>query len=319
MNNTWQPSKVAVLGAGTMGPGIAFTYAAAGFEVSLYSRTEATLAKAKTVLQGIADTFEAERVMPQTASLAALQRISFTASLAEAVSSTHILVETIKEDIAAKQALFAEAGKYAPPDAIFASNTSELDVFVLMPERRRPKGIITHWFMPPHIVPLVEIVRGPETDDETVEVCKQLTVDIGKTPVYMPKYSYGFIINRIQRAAYQECMYLIDNGFATAEGIDIAVKTSMMPRASLMGIFQTKDFNGLYMIDYENDPTLSPILKEKISKGELGAQSGIGWYDYQGVSPEELYQKRDRELIRIFKFCEPYAGNFFTPAAPDNP
>lgn len=306
-----QIKKVAVLGAGTMGPGIAFTYAAAGFDVCLYSRTEGTLSKAKSVLLGIADTFSEMQVMARQDAQAAINRITYTTAVSEAVDSAQLLVETIKEDIVAKQTIYAQADEFAPPEAIFASNTSELDIFSLMPERRKAKAVITHWFMPPHIVPLVEIVQGPETDSETISLIKALTTFIGKTPVFMPKYSYGFIINRIQRAAYQECMYLVDHGFATPEDIDIAVKTSMMPRASLMGIFQTKDFNGLYMIDYENDPNLSPILKEKIAKGELGAQSGIGWYDYHGTSPEELYQRRDRELIRIFKFCEPYAKNFF--------
>jgi 3-hydroxybutyryl-CoA dehydrogenase len=178
-----------------------------------------------------------------------------------------------------------------------------------MPKRRLPTAVIAHWFAPPHIVPLVEVVRGERTSDETVSVVVGLLERLGKTPVVMDRFVPGFCVNRLLRSIGREVFFLLDNGYVTAEQLDLAVKASLAPRAMALGFVQRYDFTGLdlSLANLANPHYVEPSpdnaprsLAERVERGELGVKSGKGFFDYGGRDLEEVLAARDHALISAF-------------------
>lgn len=300
-------NKVAVLGAGTMGPGIALTYAKNGFETSVYSRTKKTLDTAKSVIESSLELLVEEGILSPEEASVALSNLRYTDDLRDAVDGAWYIAEAIVEQSEPKRELYAQLDAMLPEDAIIASNTSYLNIFDLLPSRRQPYSLISHWYAPAHILPLVEIVRGPETLDWVMDKVTEFHKNCGKTAVRMEKFIPGFIVNRMQSAMTREVVYLIENGYCTAEDLDLAVKTSLMPRGLLLGLVQRMDFNGLDMVanGMKNKKfTPSPVIDrpsfifEHVDKGEYGVKSGKGLYDYSHRSQEETLQQRDRLLLK---------------------
>lgn len=299
--------KIAVLGAGTMGPGIAITYALNGYKTAVYSRTKKTLESADSVIRSSLSLLADEQVITSEQGKKALENLEFTDSLEGAVSNAWYIAETIVEQPEPKRELYQQLDALLPEDVIIASNTSYLNIFELLPASRQPYSLISHWYAPAHILPLVEIVRGPETLDHVMDKVADLHNRCGKTAVRMEKFIPGFIVNRMQSAMTREVLYLIENGYCTAEDIDLAVKTSLMPRGLLLGLVQRMDFNGLDMVanGLNNKKfTPSPVVDhpkfifEHVDKGEYGVKSGKGLYDYSHKTREETLQERDRMLLR---------------------
>ena len=299
--------KIAVLGAGTMGPGIAITYALNGYKTAVYSRTKKTLESADSVIRSSLSLLADEQVITNEQGKKALENLEFTDSLEGAVSDAWYIAETIVEQPEPKRELYQQLDALLPEDVIIASNTSYLNIFELLPASRQPYSLISHWYAPAHILPLVEIVRGPETLDHVMDKVADLHNRCGKTAVRMEKFIPGFIVNRMQSAMTREVLYLIENGYCTAEDIDLAVKTSLMPRGLLLGLVQRMDFNGLDMVanGLNNKKfTPSPVVDhpkfifEHVDKGEYGVKSGKGLYDYSHKTREETLQERDRMLLR---------------------
>jgi 3-hydroxybutyryl-CoA dehydrogenase len=188
-----------------------------------------------------------------------------------------------------------------------------LNVYELSP--RPATTVIAHWFAPPHILPLIEVVRGPETSDETLETVVALMKRIGKTPVVLKKFVAGFLINRLLRAIGREMFYLLDNGFVTAEELDLAVKASIAPRMVVLGIVQRYDFTGLDISarNLENpdfpDPPIDnhpKTLFDLVEAGHLGVKSGKGFFDYGGRPLKEILRDRDEKLLDIFRATESF-------------
>src|ERR1019366_8272259 len=193
------------------------------------------------------------------------------------------VVECITEKREAKRALFQQLGEICTRGAIFASNTSFLNIFELVPEDRLPTTVIAHWFAPPHILPLVEVVRESKTSDETAKVVVELLRAIGKTPVVMQKYVPGFAINRIQRIIGREVFFLLDNGYITAEQLDLAVKAGLAPRMMVLGLVQRYDFTGLDLsaanlanAQYQEAPVNNEphCLLDLVQQGHCGVKTG---------------------------------------------
>jgi 3-hydroxybutyryl-CoA dehydrogenase len=179
--------------------------------------------------------------------------------------------------------------------------------------KRLEKIIITHWYAPPHIIPLVEIVKGPHTSWDTVEIMKKLLVKLGKKPVVMDRFIPGFIVNRLQRALAREIFHLLDNGYAAPEDIDSAVKASLGIRIPILGVVQRYDFTGIDLVDqFMRNPSIDLVSEDKPSKtlkglverGHLGVKSGRGFYDYSGEEMEGIMRARDIKLIKLKSFLE---------------
>ncbi|NLO49480.1 MAG: 3-hydroxyacyl-CoA dehydrogenase family protein [Clostridiales bacterium] len=307
--------KVAVLGAGTMGPGIAQMFAMGGYEVTMWTRSEATREKAKETLYKSLETFAEEGLLPKDQIDAVNNKVSFALTVEDAIKGADFIQETIVENKDAKIALFKQVEASVGRDTIIASNTSGLDIFALVPERILPQMMIAHWYAPAQLIPLVEVVKGADTPEEYAKITVDLLEKCGKTAVLMKKFIRGYIANRMQMCINQELFYLLDNGYCTPEDIDKAVKASFIPRAVVLGLCKRADFGGLDMTanNYKNKSYTMPpevdmptTLAEHIEKGELGLKTGKGFYDYTGIDKQALLAKRDKQLFEIFKIAKKF-------------
>ena len=307
-------TRIAVLGAGTMGAGMAVTYALGGYEVGLYSHTEKTLERARGVIESsLALLTEESGLAPDTAAAAA-GRIRCTTSVEEAVRDAWYVAETVAEVAEIKEGLYRQLDKLLPEGVILASNTSALNVFALIPPARQSHAVIAHFFAPAHILPLVEVIRGPETKEAVMDTVLTLHQECGKTPIRMEQFVPGFIINRLQRSMNREVMFLLENGYCSPEDIDLAVKASLMPRGMLLGLVQRMDFTGLDMMANsfrDTGYTAAPptqgtprMIAEHYERGELGVKTGRGFYDYAGQSYGEILLRRDRQLLKSVRLAQ---------------
>jgi len=307
--------KIAVLGAGTMGPGIAQSYAAGGYRVSMWTRSESTREMARETLYKGIQTFAEEGLVAANEVDAIYARVDFKPTVEEAVEDADFIQETIVENRDAKIELFKLLAACVKKDAIIVSNTSGLNVFELVPEALLPQLCIAHWYAPAQLIPLVEVVKSERAPEEYGKLVVELLEKCGKTPVFMKKFINGYIANRMQMCMNTEMFYLLDNGYCTPEDFDKAIKASFIPRAVVLGICKRIDFGGLDMTanNYKNKSYTPPppvdmpsSLAEHIERGELGVKTGKGFYDYTGVDRQELMAKRDRQLFEVFKLAKKF-------------
>jgi 3-hydroxyacyl-CoA dehydrogenase len=302
--------KITVIGAGTMGPGIAQIFALGGYEVAMVDVFPEALEKGKVSLKNSLDTFVEEGIATSEQAAAALAKVSFSTSMAEGVVGADMVMECVVEKREVKQTVFAELDELLPMDTIIASNTSALNIFELIPARRLPMSIIAHWYAPPQMIPLVEVVKSDEAPQALADLLVELLEQCGKTAVPMKKFIQGYIVNRLQMCLNQEVFNLLDSGICTAEDIDRAAKTSFIPRAMVLGLCKRMDFGGLTMTanNFANHSYTMPPPKDMpsslaahIEKGELGIKTGKGFYDYTDMDMDELLAKRDRQLFEAFR------------------
>lgn len=299
---------VAVFGAGTMGHALALVFALGGHTIRLTDSDPATLARAPalmaTALATLREAGEAEGWTPDRLAAA----ITLHPSVAETLEGAELIVEAIIEQPEAKRALFTEIDRHAPPGAILASNTSYLDVFPLIPERRKARALIAHWYTPPYLVDLVDIVGSPETDPAVIAEVRDICAAMGKVPVVMKRFISGYIANRVQTAIGLEVNRLVDEGYADIADIDDAIIHGLALRLPVLGHYAKADFTGLKLTQavlanrtYEPPPVRehSETLDALVEQGRTGVLAGRGYFDWGGRSPEELFRERDRKLLAL--------------------
>ncbi|MCD8016463.1 MAG: 3-hydroxyacyl-CoA dehydrogenase family protein [Oscillospiraceae bacterium] len=311
--------KIAVLGAGTMGPGIAQTYAMGGYQVTMWTRSENTRNKAIASLQSQLKTFAEEGELTAEEAEAVMGRISFALTIKEAVAGADMIQETIVENRDAKTDLYNELAEYIDSDVIVASNTSAMNIFEVVPEKLLPQMIICHWYAPPHVIPLVEVVKSEQAPQEMADIAVQLLNNCGKTAVLMKKFIKGYIVNRPPPLLNREDFYHLPPRNCDAQAIDLAAKASFIPRACVLGLCKRADFGGLDMTanNYKNKSYTMPVngdemptsLAKLIEEGNLGIKTGKGFYDYEGVDIEELKKKRDKQLFEIFRVTKKFMAD----------
>jgi 3-hydroxybutyryl-CoA dehydrogenase len=298
--------KVAVIGAGTMGHSLAQVFAQGGYEVSLSDIREEVLNQALTLIAANLETL-VEMGLEETRGIpSVLGRIRTTTGLAEAAAGADLVIEAIVENPHAKKDLFSDLDRFAPPHAILTSNTSFLDIYRFVETSRPERVIIVHWFAPPHIVPLVEIVPGPRTSPETVSSIKEIVEGLGKQTIVLKRFLPGFIVNRLQSALTKEVLFLLENGYADPQDIDKATRAGFGLRIPILGLVQRMDFTGLDLMQsvLENSGKRSPVIDRLVSEGKLGVKSGQGFYDYGERSVEEVLRERDRKLLKLKEFLK---------------
>jgi 3-hydroxyacyl-CoA dehydrogenase len=283
----------------------------------MWTRSESTREKAIASLQAQLNTFEEEGLLNESKD-AIMGRISFALTVEEAVKGADFIQETIVEKKDAKEALYAQLAEIVPSDVIIASNTSALNIFEIVPEKLLPQQIICHWYAPPHVIPLVEVVKSEQAPQEYAEIAVTLLNNCGKTAVLMKKFIRGYIANRLQQCLNQEVFYLISNGYCDAQAIDLACQASFVPRACVLGICKRIDFGGVDMTynNFKNKSYAAPqwdtipsILQEKVDAGELGIKTGKGFYDYTGRDIEEVKAKRDKYLFEVFALTKKFMSD----------
>lgn len=313
--------RVVVVGAGAMGHGLALVMAKAGHEVMLMDLNQEILGQAMVLIQSHL-VMLSELAQISEKSIPVITDRIHPGSQMEVLSDADLIIESISEDPEAKRAFYAKAATLCGPEAIIASNTSYLNVFELAPESLQQRLCISHFFAPPYLIPLVEIVRGPATLHEVIDRMRSILLDAGQKPVVIEKFIPGFIVNRLQRALGREIFHLIDQGFAKPEEIDRAVLASLGIRLPVLGLVRRYDFAGLdFALKIYSNPSIGlmtedripTVLQDLVSKGHLGVKSGKGFYDYKGKQLSEICEQRDRLLVQMREMLEEIEGELWNP------
>jgi 3-hydroxybutyryl-CoA dehydrogenase len=299
--------QVTIVGSGLLGHAIGLVHALGGCRVTLHDLDEATLDQALELARLAGDVLVEVGAHDRKSVDNALQQMATEVDLAKALQGADLIVEAITEKADAKREIFARIDQHAPQQAIIASNTSYLDIFPLLPERRRSRALIVHWYTPPYAIDLVDVVKGPQTEPGLAEAMCSFLRGLGKNPILLPEFLSGYIANRIQTAISLEAFHLIDSGLATAEMIDTAIKYGLAERLALLGHLKRIDFTGLKVtqLNLANKAYSPPALRGRsdavdrlVCEGKLGVATGQGFYDYDETSTE-LLRNRDRKLFAL--------------------
>lgn len=298
---------VTVIGAGVMGHALAAVHAIGGCRVILTDISEEKLNWAKSRIDDVLQDLDSYGLLGNDTPDAIRARLDYQTSLHEAVAKTDLIVEAIIESPDAKKELFEQISLNAPPETILASNTSFLDVFPLMPPQLRERALIVHWYTPPYLIDLVDVVPSPEADINLAEDMVDFLRGIGKKPILLKKFVSGYVANNIQMAIESEIFRLLDDGVADIPDIDDAIRYGLAQRLSLMGQFKKIDYTGLQVVHDSHaaglytppvKPTASPKLRECLDKGKTGVLAGAGFYHYSR-RPEEQLKDRDKKLAAL--------------------
>jgi 3-hydroxyacyl-CoA dehydrogenase len=297
---------IAVVGSGTMGAGIAQVFAEAGHPVRLYGRRPAGLDAALARIRVNQDELVAHGVLDADAAAAARARIAPTADLKEALDGAAFVSENVPENLEIKQALFREMDRLAPATTILSSNTSSLPISSLAAAAVPERVVGMHWFNPPHLIPLVEVIRGDRTSAAAFETTYALARAIGKSPIRVQKDLPGFVANRIQRALEREVFHLERIGAASREDLELALKHGLGFRWSVAGPFELADLAGVDTFsavvsflfpELANDVEPPALFAKLVGQGRLGAKTGAGIYDYRPGEVERILARRNAMLI----------------------
>ncbi len=296
---------VAVIGAGTMGPGMSAVFASHGFDVRLADIQPEVLARAKTTVDGVYKTLIAGGLLLPAAADAG--RLRYTADVREALAGADFVVEAIPERLDLKQRFFAEAERIVTAGAILASNTSGIPITKLGEAVTRPERVIgMHWSNPPHLIPVIEVIRGDRTSQAAVDATRSVVERLGMIPVVVRRDVPGFVENRILYAIMREALHLLEEGIATAEDIDTITRWGIGYKLAVIGPLELLDVAGLDIYhsvasylnaDLSRRGDVSPLITRKVEAGELGIKAGRGLYEYTPDRIATLMQRRMRLLV----------------------
>ncbi|MCK1981422.1 MULTISPECIES: 3-hydroxyacyl-CoA dehydrogenase family protein [Peribacillus] len=303
--------KIAIIGSGVMGSGIAQSFAVSGYFVTINDIKEELLHRAQNRISENLTLLIEEGVLTDQEKQVALAHITYSVDLEGAVRDADFIIEAIPEVIELKLNLYEQIEEIIKPDAIVASNTSTFPISQLMEKASfADRMVITHFFNPGHLVPLVEIVQHDETKPEIVKTTMDLMRKIGKSPILLKKEIAGFIANRLQTALMREAFYLLKEGIANAEDIDTAITAGPGFRWAFTGPIEIADFGGLdtWQRVFDNvSPVLDQskeapdLIRDLVAEGKLGTKSGEGIFTYEQSTVSQKIYERDRNFIKLGK------------------
>ena len=302
---------VTMIGAGIMGTGIAAEYAASGRSVTLFARDEERAARGHERVAAALRALEEGGILGAGGAAGALARVRPATTLAAAAEGADLIVESIPADLALKRDLFAALDASCPPGVIFASNTSGLPISKIAAGLTHPERMIgTHYLNPPHLMPPVEVIPGEATAPEVVERVRATLATMGKAPVVVRREVPGFLWNRLQFAIMREAFWLVEQGVATKEEIDLVLRQGLGRRWAIAGPFRSLDLGGIdtmakvaaYLLPELSDADEPPaFLNDLIAAGRYGAKTGAGFYDWPPDELQATLARRDAKLLAALR------------------
>jgi len=314
MNSVEDIHRMAVIGSGVMGHGITEIYALNGYPITMMDVNDEFLQRGMRQIRAELRTLVNNEFITEQESEEALNRVSTTTSIEDAAQECDFVTEAVTENLKMKRGVFAQLESHAPDDAILATNTSGLMITKIAQGLRRPDRVIgTHFSVPPHIVPGVEMIRGRKTSDQTFRISYDLMKKIGKVPFVVKKEIDGFLLNRLQLALGREAFYLVEKGVATIEDVDICLNSVLGLRWATVGPFRQMDSAGIdtackvwkYILpSISNSRRIPKAMTEKVARGELGMKTRKGFYDYTKFKPEDVTIERDAGFLKTLKLMK---------------
>ena len=294
--------RVTIVGAGLMGHGIAQVFLAhSEFQVALYDTLPAMLDAAPGKIRANAQSVGWTHCD--------LRRLQLTSCLADAVSEADLVIEAIPEKLELKQQLFASIETLARPECIFASNTSVIPITAIaemLEDKSRMIG--THWWNPPYLIPLVEVVQTVHTAAEAIDAVMTLLTALGKAPVHVRKDVPGFVANRLQHALWREAIAIVEAGTCDAATVDLCVKNSFglrlsvlapLENADMVGLELTEDIHRVILPDLSTAKEPSPLLRKLIDENRKGWSTGAGFHDWSEADKAETRQRLTDRLLQL--------------------
>ncbi len=302
-------SNIVIAGAGTMGSSMAQIYAKYFDNVILYNHRQKSLDKAQERINNNVETLVKSGDMTKQEAEKLTASLSYTTST-ECFKDCDFVAENLTENVDIKDEFYKTISEVISDDAIITTNTSGLSINRLAKCVKKPERFIgMHWFNPPHLVPLIEIIKGDSTTDEVAQAIYDLSLKIGKKPVIVNKDVAGFAANRLQFAVLREALDLVKNGVVSIEGIDDVMKYGLGFRYACLGPLEVADFGGLdtfyhiseYLMKDLCDSKEPPeLLKEHFEAGEYGVKSEKGFYDYTAGKADKAMTERDEKFLKIY-------------------
>ena len=303
--------KLSILGSGTMGHSIALSAAMAGFFVKVWGIGEDDIKRGQQDLQGKLEVLAAEEVITESGKKEIQDRIIFMTSMKECISNATFIIEAVPENLELKQDLYKQLDEQCGTGVILASNTSGLSPTKIAASMAHPERmVVTHFWNPGHLIPLVEVVRGEKTSDTTVKRALELLTAMGKKPIEVKKDILGSIVNRLQYALFREAQNILEMGAATVEDIDAAVRYSIGRRLPVTGPFMTADMGGLDVFDNISSYLFQDLsvasaslgsMRMLVDEGKYGQKNGRGFYEWTPEFSNKMNKQREKELIRWLK------------------
>ncbi|MEI7712990.1 MAG: 3-hydroxyacyl-CoA dehydrogenase family protein [Rhodospirillales bacterium] len=302
-------AEVAVVGAGLMGHALALVFAIGGHRVRLTDNNPESLERAPGLMAtALATLTENGEVDPSRDRQWLSSAVRCVPSLADTVKGATVVIEAVVERPDIKRSVYGQLETLMDPDAILASNTSNLDIFPLVPPGLAKRTIIAHWYTPPYLCDLVDLCPGPETASGAVETVRDMVAAMGKAPVVFKQMVQGYVANRLQAAMQIEVYRMLDEGLVTPKDIDDSVLHGLALRMPILGIMAKADFTGLLLMQQgmKNRSYTPPEPRDRsetldalIAEGRTGVMAGKGYFDWGDSSPEDLFRERDRKLLAL--------------------
>jgi 3-hydroxyacyl-CoA dehydrogenase len=298
--------KAAVIGTGTMGPGMGAVLERAGVEVALYDVSAEQLEKARAgvdLARSVLDRLGNEdRLGPE---------LRFEPDLADALAGADMVIEAVPEKLELKQQVFADFEQHVSPEAVLASNTSGIPITKIAEGLEHPERVIgMHWSNPPHLIPMIEVIPGEKTAPEVAATTEELIDRIGYHPCTLKKEVPGFVENRVLYAIMRECLALVDEGVVDAEALDLNVKwgigykLAVVPPMALLDMAGLDIYNSVASYlnqDLSNERGVSSSITERVEQGKLGMKTGGGLFEYDADKAAELQKERAGALVAVRK------------------
>lgn len=301
---------IAVIGGGMMGSGIAQIFAAAGHQVTLHDVYPEVLQRAPSIVRGNL-TFLLENGLFEGGVEDAVGRVATTTDLEQAVAGADFVFECVFESLELKQQVFEDLDRACPPETILASNTSVMSITEIGSRARLKDRVVgTHFWNPPYLIPLVEVVRTEHVAPEVVDKTIQLLRSVGKHPIDCKKDVPGFVANRLQHALWREAISIVEHGIADAATVDESIRYGFGIRLPILGPLENADMVGLdltlsihdYILPHlESSPDPSPLLRETAAAGDLGFKTGRGFQKWTPAEAEASRRRLVEHLVGITK------------------